>query len=51
MNYMPFQDDSKESKLFKQKYRVFPRVTEKRHSRQSPPPNVQLTFLVGKIDM
>ena len=46
-------------RCFQDKYRIFPRrVTDKRHSRQPsplppppPPLNVQLTFLVGKIDM
>ena len=37
--YIPFQDVSKKSKTFKQKYRIFPlRVTEKRHYRQQPHP-------------
>ena len=37
----------------KQKYRIFPCVTEKCHSCQPPPPQTynSVTFLVGKMDM
>ena len=57
--YFSFHDVSKKAKIFKQKYRFFPRrVTEKRH--RSPPPlpppptlprAANPNVLVGKIDM
>ena len=50
--YIPFQDDSKNANFFNKNIE-FPHNVSQRNitSANRPPPNVQLEFLVGKINM